>query len=105
MFDTMQTFIDARRLNEIVDGFVKEERLIKRGEGDGSQLTLTDAGKAQRKTVFKLHSEVRRRAMQGITEQEYATVSDVLQRMVGTWNEVRNTKYIQDACDWRLSKK
>ena len=47
MFDTTQTFIGARRLNEIVDGFVKEEWLtLKRGEGDGPQLTLTDAGKA-----------------------------------------------------------
>ena len=92
-------------MNEIVDGFVKEEWLIKRGEGDGPQLTLTGAGKAQRKTVFKLHSEVRRRPMQGITEQEYATVIDAPQRMVGTCNEARNTKYIQDAFDWRLSKK
>ena len=58
--------------------------MLKRGEGDGPQLTLTDAGKAQRETVFKLHSEVRRRAMQSITEQEYATVIDVLERMVGT---------------------
>ena len=82
LFDTMQTFIDAHRLDEIIDGFIKEGWLVKRGEGDAAQLTLTDAGKAQRETVFELQSEVRRRAMQGITEQEYATVIDVLQRMV-----------------------
>jgi len=82
VFDTMQTFIDARQLDEIIDGFIKEGWLVKRGEGDAAQLMLTEAGKAQRETVFKLQSEVRRRALQGITEQEYATVIDVLQRMV-----------------------
>jgi len=43
---------------------------------------LTDAGKTERDTIFKLQREVRRRAMQGITDQEYAIVLDVLQRMV-----------------------
>jgi len=82
IFDTMQTFIDARQLDEIIDGFIKEGWLLKRGEGDAAQLMLTDVGKAQRETAFKLQSEVRRRTMQGISEQEYATVIDVLQRMV-----------------------
>jgi len=41
---------------------------------------LTDAGKTERDTIFKLQREVRRRAMQGITDQEYAIVLDVLQR-------------------------
>ena len=82
VFDTMQTFIDARHMDEILDGFVREGWLVKRGEGNGAQLTLTDAGMAKRETVFELQSEVRRRAMKGITEQEYATVIDVLERMV-----------------------
>ena len=82
VFGTLQTFINARQLEEIVEGFVQEGWLVKRGEGDAAELTLTDAGKSQRETVFKLQSEVRRRAMQGITEEEYATVIDVLQRMV-----------------------
>lgn len=82
VFDTMQTFIDARQLDEIIDGFIEEGWLVKRGEGDAAELALTDAGKAQRETIFELQSAVRRRAMRGITEQEYATVIDVLQRMV-----------------------
>lgn len=82
VFDTMQTFIDRQQLGEILDRFVEQGWLVKRGEGDGAQLTLTGAGKAKRETVFELQSEVRRRAMQGITEQEYATVIDVLERMV-----------------------
>jgi DNA-binding MarR family transcriptional regulator len=82
VFDTMQTFIDVRQLDGIIDGFVKEGWLVKFGEGDAAQLTLTDAGKAKRETVCKLQSEVRRRVMQGITQREYATVIDVLERMV-----------------------
>ena len=82
VFGTMQSFIDARQLDEIMDGFMKEGWLVKRGEGDGALLTLTDAGKAKRESVFELQSEVRKRAMRGISEQEYTTVIDVLQRMV-----------------------
>jgi DNA-binding MarR family transcriptional regulator len=82
LFDTMQTFIGARQLDELIDGFVKEGWLIRHGEGYGARLAITDAGKDKRETVFKLQSEVRRRAMQGITEQEYTTLIDVLQRVV-----------------------
>ncbi len=82
LFDTMQTFIDARQLDELIDEFVQEGWLTKDGEGDGAQLTLTDAGKDKRQTVFEVQSEVRRRAMRGITEGEYATVVNVLERMV-----------------------
>ena len=83
VFDTMQTFIDAPQLEEIVEEFVQEGWLVvKRGEGDAAELVLTNAGKAQRDSVFKLQGDVRRRAMQGISEQEYATVINVLQRIV-----------------------
>ena len=76
----MQTFIDAPQLDEIIEEFVREGWLVRFSEG--AQLTLTDAGKANRETPFDLQSEVRRRAMKGITELEYATVIDVLERMV-----------------------
>jgi DNA-binding MarR family transcriptional regulator len=82
LFDTMQTFIDARQLDELIDGFVEEGWMVKHGEGEGTELTLTEAGKDKRETVFELQSGVRRRTMRGISEQEYATVIDVLQRMV-----------------------
>jgi DNA-binding MarR family transcriptional regulator len=82
ILDTMQTFIDARQLDEIIEEFVEQGWLVKHGKEERVQLTLTEAGKAQRETIFELQSEVRRRTMQGITEQEYATVIDVLERMV-----------------------
>ena len=82
VFTTMKTFIDARQLDEILDGFVQEGWLVTDSDGDSTTLVLTDAGKAEREAIFKMQSEVRRRALQGITEQEYTTVINVLQRMV-----------------------
>jgi hypothetical protein len=57
IFTTMKTFIDAHKLDEILDGFDQEGWLMK-------------------------SSEVRRRALQGIIDQEYMIVIDVLQRIV-----------------------
>ena len=82
VLETMQTFIDARQLEEIIEEFVEQGWLVKHGDQEGAQLTLTEAGKAQRETLFEVQSEVRRRTMLGITEREYATVIDVLERMV-----------------------
>ena len=82
VFATMQTFISADQLKEILDGFARAGWLVTRGAGNATELELTEAGRAERDAVFKLQSDVRRRAMQGITEQEYATVVTVLQRMV-----------------------
>ena len=82
VLDTMQTFIEARQLDEIIEEFVEQGWVVEHGEEEGAQLTLAEAGKAQRETIFELQSEVRRRTMQGITEREYATVIDVLERMV-----------------------
>ncbi len=82
VFTTMKTFIDADQLDEILNGFVQEGWLVKRGDGEVTELVLTNAGKTEREAIFKLQSEVRRRAMRGISDQEYTTVIDVLQRMV-----------------------
>ena len=82
VFTTMKTFIDTDQLDEILNGFVQEGWLVKRGDGEVTELVLTNAGKTEREAIFKLQSEVRRRAMRGISDQEYTTVLDVLQRMV-----------------------
>lgn len=81
VFATMKTFIDASQLDRIISGFVSEGWLVQHGDGDASKLTLTEAGRAEREVLFQLQSEVRKRAMQGVTEQEYTTVISVLQRM------------------------
>ncbi len=59
IFDTMQAFIDARQFDEIIDGFMEEGWLVKFCEGGAAHLTLTDAGKAQRETIFELQSDAR----------------------------------------------
>ncbi|MFL5659135.1 MAG: MarR family winged helix-turn-helix transcriptional regulator [Ktedonobacteraceae bacterium] len=82
VFNAMQTFIEAHQFDDILDGFVKQGWLVERSDGDTTALMLTDAGKTKRDTIFKLQREVRRRAMRGITDQEYTVVLDVLQRMV-----------------------
>jgi len=82
VLEIMKTFIDADQLEEILHGFVQEGWLVKHGDGDATDLVLTDAGKTEREVLFKLQSEVRKRAMRGISDQEYTTVIDVLQRMV-----------------------
>ena len=54
----MQTFIDARQMDEIIEECVEVGWLVRLGEGDEAQLTLTDAGKAERETAFEVQSEV-----------------------------------------------
>jgi len=88
VFNTMKTFIQVRQFDEILEGFVKEGWLVERSDDDTTALMLTDAGKTERETIFKLQGEVRRRAMQGITYQEYTLVLDVLQRIVNNLEEV-----------------
>jgi len=82
VFTIMKTFIEARQFDDILDGFVKQGWLVERSDGDTTALMLTEAGKTERDTIFTLQREVRRRAMQGITDQEYTIVLDVLQRIV-----------------------
>ena len=87
VFTIMKTFIEARQFDEILYGFVKQGWLIERSDADMTVLMLTDAGKTKRDTIFNLQREVRSRAMQGITDQEYTLVLDVLQRMVNNLEE------------------
>jgi len=87
VFNTMKTLIQARQFDEILYGFVKQGWLIERRDGDATALMLTDAGKTKRDTIFNLQREVRSRAMQGITDQDYATVLDVLQCIVNNLEE------------------
>jgi DNA-binding MarR family transcriptional regulator len=78
VFNVLQTFIDAHQLDEMLDGFVREGWLVVEGDA----LSLTEAGKSKRTDLFKRQGEVRRRAMQGISDEEYVTIIAVLQRMV-----------------------
>jgi hypothetical protein len=49
----MKNFIDARQLDEMLDGFEQNGWLVKSSDGDFTSLGLTDAGMAEREVVFK----------------------------------------------------
>lgn len=80
IFETMQTFVDASEFQEIVT------RLARRGwivaDVDSRELQLSQAGQRHHERIFTNQKEVRQRAMQGISKDEYVTVIRVLQQIV-----------------------
>lgn len=80
----MRTFVDASHLDEIMAsltarGWVERGKASETGTED---YQLTEKGRRQHEAIFATQKEIRQRAMQGIGEEEYATVIRVLQRMV-----------------------
>jgi DNA-binding MarR family transcriptional regulator len=84
--ETMKIF--TTWLDEILDGFIQKGWLVKRGDGDMAVLTLTESGKSEYEAITALQCEVRRRMLNGVSDQEYAAVVEVLQRMVNNLTEV-----------------
>lgn len=84
IFEIMHTFIDAPSLDDIIRHLMKPGWIEQRG-GPGSDPTefqLTEEGQRQHEIILAMQKEIRRRAMQGISEGEYATVIRVLQQIV-----------------------
>jgi DNA-binding MarR family transcriptional regulator len=84
--ETMKIF--TTWLDEILDGFIQEGWLVKRGDGDSAVLMLTETGKSEYEAIAALQCEVRRRVLQGVSDQECMTVIEVLQRIVNNLKEV-----------------
>ena len=80
LFTTMRTFVDSIQFQEAM------YHLIERGWIDetlaSGELQLTYAGHDQHARIFATQKEVRQRAMQGISQDEYVTVIRVLQQIV-----------------------
>ena len=84
IFATMRTFVDEANLDAILAS------LAARGWVEPQQematrtdvFQLTAEGQRQHAAIFATQKEVRQRAMQGISAEEYATVVRVLQQMV-----------------------
>jgi DNA-binding MarR family transcriptional regulator len=84
LFEVIGTFVDAPSLDGILT------RLTERGwveQGDGSKhdalvYRLTTDGRRQHGVILGTQKEVRQRAMQGISAEEYAATVQVLQRIV-----------------------
>jgi DNA-binding MarR family transcriptional regulator len=81
----MRTFVDTSEFQEIIN------RLAERGwidEAVGSgELQLTETGQRHHERIFTTQKEVRQRAMQGISQDEYTTTIRVLQQMIENLNQ------------------
>jgi len=84
IFETMLAFVDAPGVDEIVT------RLVGRGWAEQSETSkqgtvefqLTEEGQRRHGVILDTQKEVRKRAMQGISEEEYATMIRILKRIV-----------------------
>jgi DNA-binding MarR family transcriptional regulator len=80
IFEILRTFVDASEFQKIIN------RLVARGwidaEVGSGELKLTEPGQRQHERIFTTQKEVRQRAMQGISQDEYATTIHVLQQMI-----------------------
>jgi DNA-binding MarR family transcriptional regulator len=76
--ERMKIFVDAARLGAILDDFVNKGWIQPSGNG----FSITEAGKAQHAQLSTLIDSIRTRAIQGISTEEYATVIQVLEKLV-----------------------
>lgn len=84
LFEVMRTFITEVELEEILSsltqrGWVEQGKV---SHNSAAEFHLTEEGRRQHAIILASQKEVRAQAMQGIGEEEYATVIRVLQRIV-----------------------
>jgi DNA-binding MarR family transcriptional regulator len=79
LFETMQTFISQAELERILTDFSGRGWLVQTEKG---LFQLSGEGRAEYQHILELQEDVRKRAMRGVTEEEYMTVIRVLQRIV-----------------------
>lgn len=83
LFAGLQTFVDSSGLDAILDDLVSRGWLVRReGMSGAVKLELTDSGKEGHSQALARQAEVRRRSMQGISQEEYTMVIRILQRFV-----------------------
>lgn len=84
IFATMRTFVDTASFDNIITslvarGWVEAPAAASTG---AEEFQLSAEGQRQHAVIFATQKEVRQRAMQGISQEDYATVVRVLQQMV-----------------------
>jgi DNA-binding MarR family transcriptional regulator len=84
IFATMRTFVDEATLDAIFASLLARGwvELQEAATPRTDIFQLTAEGQRQHAVIFATQKEVRQRAMQGISAEEYATVVRVLQQMV-----------------------
>jgi len=89
VFESMRTFVDAPDLDEIMahltgNGWVEQSEESKQRV---AEFRLTEEGQRRHIVILATQKEVRQRAMQGISQEEYMMVIRVLQRIISNLEE------------------
>lgn len=83
LHESVAAFVDRQRLDEIMAELVAKGWAAKGNAAGPSPALyqLTDEGRRQHGVILATQKAVRQQAMQGISDEEYATVMRVLQQM------------------------
>lgn len=79
--EILRPFSDEASLATTVESLINRG-LVQEAGSDVSQLRLTDEGHLVHRAAVETQTEVRQRAVQGISEADYRTTIRVLQRLV-----------------------
>lgn len=82
LFECLQPYFDSAQLSEIIGDFITLGWLKRREERGYIQLELTVAGRHAYERITLLQNQARKRAIRGVSAQEYETMMRVLQRIV-----------------------
>jgi DNA-binding MarR family transcriptional regulator len=84
IFEIVRTFVDAAGFDAIMSHLIERGwvELSRVAGSDLQEFQLTKEGQRQYEVIFTTQKEVRQRAVQGVSAEEYATVIRVLQRIV-----------------------
>lgn len=83
-FAPMQTFVDTNGFEALIRDFEARGWMTQHAHGTNGEtgLALTEQGTTGHRAIFALQRAIRQRAMQGISEDDYAIVIRVLQQIV-----------------------
>jgi len=79
IFETMRAFVDEPGFDGILRSLRERGWIEARASGE---FQLTEEGRRQYDIIFATQKEVRQRAMQGISEEDYLSAVRVLQQIV-----------------------
>jgi DNA-binding MarR family transcriptional regulator len=92
IFEVMSTFVDAAGLDAILVHLAERgwAESIESGQAGIVTYQLTHEGERRHSVILAAQKEARQRTVQGISEEEYATVIRVLQQIVSNLGETQS---------------
>ena len=79
LFETMKTFVSEAKQEQILAEFSSRSWFVQNEKGT---FQLSDEGRLKHQIILGSQKEIRQRALQSISEEEYTTVISGLQRIV-----------------------